>query len=76
MLILKGKCVFSDIAIGPMALFHRNTVSTAAHHIEDVEAEKERFHQARQEAIEQLKELYDKALERVGEDEAAVFGNH
>lgn len=76
MLILKGKCVFSDIAIGPMALFHRNTVSTAAHHIEDVEAEKERFHQARQEAIEQLKELYDKALERVGEDEAAVFEIH
>lgn len=29
MLTLKGKSVFSGISIGPLALFHRNTISTA-----------------------------------------------
>lgn len=76
MLTLKGKSVFAAITIGPLALFHRNTISTAPHAIDDVEAETARFHKARQEAIEQLQSLYEKAVERVGEDGAAVFEIH
>jgi phosphotransferase system enzyme I (PtsI) len=76
MLTVKGKCVFAGIAIGPLALFHRNTISTASRPVEDVEAEISRFQQARLESIEQLRALYDKALQRVGEDEAAVFETH
>lgn len=76
MLTLKGKSVFAGITIGPLALFHRNTISTAPHPIDDIEAETARFHKARQEAIEQLQGLYDKALERVGEENAAVFEIH
>lgn len=76
MLTVKGKCVFAGIAIGPMALFHRSTISTAAHTIENVEAEAVRFHSARKKAISQLQDLYDKALTRVGKEQAAVFEIH
>jgi phosphotransferase system enzyme I (PtsI) len=76
MLTLKGKPVFQGIAIGPLALFHRNTVSTAVHAVEDSDAEIARFQAARQDSIRQLQDLYDKALQKVGEEQAAVFEVH
>lgn len=76
MLTLKGKSVFSGISIGPLALFHRNTISTAVRPIEDTEAEIARFQKAREEAIGQLKDLYVKAVDKVGEEQAAVFEVH
>lgn len=76
MLMLKGKSVFSGISIGPLALFHRNTISTAVRPIEDVDAEIARFQKAREEAIGQLKDLYVKAVDKVGEEQAAVFEVH
>ena len=76
MLVVKGKSVFSGITIGPLALFHRNTVSTARRHVKDTEAETKRFQQARSASIEQLKDMYEKAVQKVGEEEAAVFEVH
>lgn len=76
MLTLKGKSVFFGISIGPLALFHRNTISTAVRPIEDVDAEIARFQKAREEAIGQLKDLYVKAVDKVGEEQAAVFEVH
>lgn len=76
MLTLKGKSVFSGISIGPLALFHRNTISTAVRPIEDVDAEIARFQKAREEVIGQLKDLYVKAVDKVGEEQAAVFEVH
>lgn len=76
MLTLKGKSVFSGISIGPLALFHRNTISTAVRPIDDTEAEVARFQKAREEAIGQLKDLYVKAVDKVGEEQAAVFEVH
>lgn len=76
MLTLKGKSVFPGITIGPLALFHRNTISTTQRPIQDAEAEVARFQDARKVAIEQLKDLYEKALEKVGEEQAAVFEVH
>lgn len=76
MLVVKGKSVFSGITIGPLALFHRNTVSTARRHVKDTEAETKRFQQARLTSIEQLKDMYEKAVQKVGEEEAAVFEVH
>ena len=75
MLTLKGKSVFSGISIGPLALFHRNTISTAVRP-DDAEAEVARFQKAREEAIGQLKDLYVKAVDKVGEEQAAVFEVH
>ena len=76
MLVVKGKSVFSGITMGPLALFHRNTVSTAKRRIKDTDAEVERFQEARLASIEQLKDMYEKAVQKVGEEEAAVFEVH
>ena len=76
MLVVKGKSVFSGITMGPLALFHRNTVSTARRRIKDTDAEVERFQEARLASIEQLKDMYEKAVQKVGEEDAAVFEVH
>ena len=76
MLTITGKPVYGAISIGPLALFHRNTISTAARAITDPEAEVERFQSAREEAAAQLGQLYEKALETVGEEDAAIFEIH
>ena len=76
MLILKGKSVFRGIAIGSLALFHRHAVATAPRTVTDSGAEIARFRAARQASLVQLQELYDKALEKVGEEQAAVFEVH
>lgn len=76
MLVVKGKSVFSGITMGPLALFHRNTVSTARRRIKDTDAEVERFQEARLASIEQLKDMYEKAVQKVGEEEASVFEVH
>ena len=76
MLVVKGKSVFSGITMGPLALFHRNTVSTARRRIKDTDAEVERFQEARLASIEQLKDMYEKAVLKVGEEEAALFEVH
>ena len=76
MLTLQGKSVFAGIAIGPLALFHRNTISTAPRAIDNAEAEVQRFQKARAEAVLQLQKLYEKAVEKIGEEQAAVFEVH
>lgn len=76
MLTLQGKSVFAGITMGPIALFHRNTISTAKHPIENAEAEVARFQEAREEAIVQLQAIYEKAVQKVGEEQAAVFEVH
>ena len=76
MLTLKGKSVSSGITIGPLALFHRNTISTAVRPIDDAEAEVSRFQAARAASISQLQSLYEKAVEKIGEEQADVFEVH
>lgn len=76
MLTLKGKSVSSGITIGPLALFHRNTISTAVRPIDDAEAEVSRFQAACAASISQLQSLYEKAVEKIGEEQAAVFEVH
>ena len=76
MLTLKGKSVSSGITIGPLALVHRNTISTAVRPIDDAEAEVSRFQAARAASISQLQSLYEKAVEKIGEEQAAVFEVH
>ena len=76
MLTITGKPVYGAVSIGPVALFHRNTISTAARVISDPEAEIRRFQAAREEAAAQLGQLYEKALATVGEEDAAIFEIH
>ena len=76
MLTITGKPVYGAISIGPLALFHRHTISTTVRTITDPEAEVQRFQSAREEAAAQLGQLYEKALETVGEEDAAIFEIH
>ena len=76
MLTLQGKSVFKDIAIGPLVLLHHRTISAAGQPVQNPETEVRRFQQARKEAVSQLQELYEKAVEKVGEEQAAIFEVH
>ncbi|MBO6264555.1 MAG: phosphoenolpyruvate--protein phosphotransferase [Acidaminococcaceae bacterium] len=76
MLILTGKPVSDGIGIGPLALFRRAEVSTEVRPVADREAELARFREARDSAAGQLQALYARALETVGEEDAAIFEIH
>lgn len=72
----KGKGVSAGIAIGRVKVFQKNERTVVRKHVGDIEAEKERFHQARAKAGEQLEDLFDKALLEVGEANAGIFDVH
>ena len=76
MITLSGKSVFGGVAIGKIAFYKRQEKQIRRYHVEDTEAEVARFEEAQETAIAQLGELYDKAMEDVGEANAAIFEVH
>lgn len=76
MQIFNGKGVFGGIAIGKISLYRRKQNQIKRSHIEDIPAELKRFEEAKIIAVDQLKELYNKALLEVGEANAAIFEVH
>ena len=76
MITLSGKSVFGGVAIGKIAFYKRQEKQVRRYHVEDTEAEVARFEDAQETAITQLGELYDKAMEDVGEANAAIFEVH
>lgn len=72
----KGKSVFSGVAIGKLYVFKKNESAVKRVKVEDKEAEKKRFDDAKDKAKEQLDGLYQKALKEVGESNAAIFEAH
>lgn len=76
MIVCKGKPVYGGIAIGPIALVNHNEIMVKRKHIEDIAAEKERFEEAKREAVKQLSDLYEKAVVDVGKTGAAIFEVH
>lgn len=72
----KGESVYSGVAIGKLCLYSKNEKKIERNHVTDVENEKKRFEDAKAEAINQLKVLYDKALANVGEANALIFEVH
>ena len=76
MRIYKGSAVFNGIAIGTISLYRKNESQVKRVHSEDADIEKERFRWAVEQAVEQLRELYDKALVEIGETSAAIFEAH
>lgn len=75
-MVLFGKSVFGGIAIGPVFLYQKQDYAVKRNRIEDSSAETARFEAAKEEAKEQLRELYDKALREVGESNAMIFEAH
>ncbi|MBO5153262.1 MAG: phosphoenolpyruvate--protein phosphotransferase [Eubacterium sp.] len=76
MQIYKGKSVFGGIAMGRIRVYKKDQQQVKRQEIEDAEAECVRYRNARDEALKQLQELYDKALREVGEENAAIFEVH
>ena len=73
---INGKIAFRGIAIGKIKEISKETNVVRRVKINDVQAEIERFEAARDQAAQELKELYDKAVKEVGEANAAIFEVH
>ncbi len=71
-----GKGVYGAIAAGEISVFNRQEVSVKRYHITDAESEKARLAKAEDSAIDQLQEIYDKAVREVGETNAQIFEIH
>ena len=71
-----GKKVFNGVAIGPIFFYSKDLGQIVRRHVEDVQAELARYEAAKETAIEQLQELYEKAVQEVGEVNAQVFEVH
>lgn len=71
-----GKPVFHGIAIGMIQIFKKKEKNVFRSHIEDVEKELERMANAVEETNNQLGQLYEKALQEVGESGATIFEVH
>lgn len=76
MKVYKGKSVFGGIAIGKIQVYGKGEKQVKRVKVEDTEAEILRYRQASEEARSQLAALYDRALQEVGEDNAAIFEIH
>ena len=76
MITLEGKSVFGGVAIGKIQFYKRNEITIKRTRVEDVEAEVERFQNAKAKTLELLKGLYEKGLEDVGEANAMIFEAH
>ncbi len=76
MQVAAGKSILNGIAIGKVLIFHKQTARAELKSTLTPQAELERFQEAREKAQEQLRALYDKTLEELGEDNAAIFDIH
>ena len=76
MITISGKSVFGGVSIGKILFYQRNDKVIKREHVDDVDAEWKRFQDAKDQAVEQLKGLYEKALEDVGEANAMIFEIH
>lgn len=76
MQIFHGKSVFGGIAIGKIKVYQKGKQQVKRVRIEDTKKERERYEEAKQEAVKQLKALYNKAVKEVGEANAAIFEIH
>ena len=76
MQVATGKSILNGIAIGPLRIYKKKETETAVTSSLTPEEEYARFDAARVKAQEQLGGLYEKALDEVGEDNAAIFEIH
>lgn len=73
---LRGKGVSGGIAVGKISFYKKDEICVKRTHVEDTAAEMERFDRAKEAAVLQLSELYEKALKEVGETNAQIFEIH
>lgn len=71
-----GKSVYKGTAIGLVNVLKKRDSVIRRVHVEDTEGELRRLDEAKEQALLQLSRLYDKALQEVGEVNAAIFEVH
>lgn len=74
--VYNGKSVFGGIAIGRILVYGKGEKQVKRERTQDPEAEMSRYRKATETALEQLAGLYEKALQEVGEANAAIFEIH
>lgn len=72
----EGKTIYNGIAIGSILFYEKNQQQVKRVKVEDTVAELARYELAKNEAIDQLNQLYDKAVLDVGEANATIFQVH
>lgn len=71
-----GKGVYGAVAIGRISIFKKKDLSVKRVHRNDTAGEIKRVECAKNQAREQIKKLYEKALKEVGEANAQIFEVH
>lgn len=71
-----GKKIFGGIAIGDILFYEKTQNQVTRRKTEAPKKEDQRFEEAKAKAMEQLQQLYDKALKEVGELNAQIFEVH
>lgn len=71
-----GKGVYGAFAIGKVSVFRRQDIQVKRIRTDDTEAEILRLEKAKEKAIGQLREIYEKALKEIGEANAGIFEIH
>lgn len=76
MTIFHGRSVYGGVAIGKLICFGKEERKIRRRSVSDVQAELQRFEEAKDQALIQLKRLYDKAVSEVGQANAMIFDIH
>ncbi len=76
MTVFNGKSVYGAIVSGNVCILKKPRLSAERVHTEDKATEIHRFEAARYVASEQLQEIYDRAIDEIGEPNAQIFGIH
>ena len=76
MVVCQGKSVLKGIAIGKIYIYEKQEYVLEQKQVADAEAEVARFEAAKETAIGQLDDLYEKALAEAGEEQAMIFDVH
>lgn len=71
-----GNSIYNAVAIGKVSIFKHCRGEVRRIRVDDPEAEKARLEKAKEMSINQLKEIYNKALNDVGEPNAWIFEIH
>lgn len=76
MIILEGKSVYKGISFGTLKYYKKAETTRRVYQVSDADEEQKRFEQARQKAIDQLEDLYRKAVKEIGSEEAMILQVH
>ncbi|MCR5736057.1 MAG: phosphoenolpyruvate--protein phosphotransferase [Eubacterium sp.] len=76
MITFTGKGVCGGYVLGKALLLQKKKKATEKQYIADAEEEKKRINTAVEQSVEQLKELYETTLKKVGVGSAEIFQSH